>query len=147
MRSKLWYLLLIAISSSFLLACSNSSLSYEERVIKESIQTTRDRLLDPDSMIIYSCNYHVGDDDEVNNGEPPMLVYLYIGARNRAGGISDLEVMVHYKDGKVESIADENDVEEDALQSDASKNLLFVQAAGTERWTAVSEEEIEKIMK
>ena len=114
----------------------------DNRFISISVEEVQSRLLDPKSMIIYDCKINI-DEDEINGA----LVYLYVGAKNKYGGYTDEEFMVKIENGRIDSSASSDDVD-DFLTNDAAGELMFVKSMGMgEHWKTIDNEKAQKMVK
>lgn len=115
-----------------LLITSGAFMSKQDRFISMSVEEVQSKLLDPSSMLIYDCKIYPDEEDENK-----MLVYFYIGAKNKAGGYTDDEYMVKIVDGEIQSSASSDDVD-DFLSNDAAAELMFIKSVGMgDHWQTI----------
>ena len=125
-----------------LIIVNHQYFSVEYKLVKQSIAAVQDTLLNPDSLVVYSCEYLLDDDNKID------YVYLYIGAQNKSGGISDCEYMVHFENNRIESVADEDEANKSQmLGSTAASQLWYQQYVGRDSYIDVSEKWIKRILR
>lgn len=118
-------------------------MSDDMKALKISVQEVQGRLLAPDSMVVYYCDYvYEKDDDE-------YYVYMYVGAANRGGGISDDIYMVHIVDGKIESSANSDDAKsEEFILNKAAYRMVWIAVAGKGKdWVTVDTDKVQRFVK
>lgn len=121
----------------------------ENTAIKLAVREVQSHLLDPSSMIIYECRYLPVEEDE-NYREDKEYVYIYAGAKNKGGGVTDEYYMVCLLNGEVESFADSDDAsKQDVLVTgnSAASNLWFYLYIGTDSWKVIDIDKASKYIK
>ena len=101
---------IIIVAVVFLIpALREETLTAQEMAVKVGYNAVKKNLLNPDSMIVYSCYAHGTQSEQLmseNRANNPDIksgyvdnfdlinVYLYIGAQNKSGGITDEEYII-----------------------------------------------------
>ncbi|MEE0418752.1 MAG: DUF4358 domain-containing protein [Lachnospiraceae bacterium] len=101
--------LLIAVILIIALSMRKEWLTAQEMAVKVGYNAVKERLLNPDSMIVYSCYAHETQSEQLMSEEYAKRqesesdyvkeydlidVYFYIGAQNKTGGIAEEEYIV-----------------------------------------------------
>lgn len=123
--------------------CSGGSpYTKEQAMVKHGCESIKDKLLDPESMIVYDCHSWTSKSEEqsyanatakVNSTETELpddlfAVYYHIGARNKIGGMSEAQYIYLYdlETGEYKASGEKDEVDE-AVQNylDGDKTAVF----------------------
>lgn len=139
------YVIPIMLVAVLLSGCSGKSpYSKEQAMIKDGYERIKDRLLDPESMIIYDSYAWTGQSEEQMDAESKArrggsgtetelpddiyTIYYHVGARNKMGGMSEAQYIVIYdlETGKYKASGEKEEVDE-AVESylDGDKSAVF----------------------
>lgn len=119
----------LVIAASLLVGCSGKPpYSKEQAMVKHGYESIKDKLLDPESMIVYDCYSWTSKSEEqsmenatarVNSTETELpddllAVYYHIGARNKMGGMSEAQYIYLYdpETGEYKSSGEKDEVDE-----------------------------------
>lgn len=133
----------LVIVVSLLVGCSGKPpYSKEQAMVKHGYESIKDKLLDPESMIVYDCYSWTSKSEEqsmenatgrVNSTETELpddlfAVYYHIGARNKMGGMSEAQYIYLYdsETGEYKASGEKDEVDE-AVQDylDGDKTAVF----------------------
>ena len=122
--------LAIAVAAVALLTGCGSKSPYtkEQAMIKDGYERIKDRLLDPESMVVYDCYAWTGkteeqyeaerkaqkDDSETELPDDLFVTYYHVGARNKMGGMSEAQYIVLYdpETGAYRSLGEKEEIDE-----------------------------------
>jgi hypothetical protein len=90
---------------------SKKQLTEEEQIIKNVTELIKDDLLSPNSLECLKCYYYETENDDTGNKEI-SIVYFYGTAKNKGGGISELEYVATVKNGEIEDILSRKEYED-----------------------------------
>ena len=119
--------IIIVIAVFLISALWEETLTPQEMAVKVGYQAVKQNLLNPDSMIVYSCYAHEtqseqsrsensaedsDSDSGYENNFDMIEVYLYIGAQNKSGGITDEEYVITCNmDGELLNVSSKSEYE------------------------------------
>ena len=119
--------ILIVVVVFLVLILRKDTLTPQEMAVKVGYQAVKQNLLNPDSMIVYSCYAHEtqseqsrsensaedsDSDSGYENNFDMIEVYLYIGAQNKSGGITDEEYVITCNmDGELLNVSSKSEYE------------------------------------